>query len=143
MTSTTIVNWALWAGGWGHFLLLIASYQAPRRLGWKGDLAKLSPFNRKLFWTYGGYVVGTYLAFGILTLALHAELRRGDRAALALATFIGLYWLVRLVLDGTYYSHADWPRGRAFVAGHVLLDCLFAALAVIYLGAVAWHLARP
>jgi hypothetical protein len=137
------MSWALWAGGIGHFLLLFASYQAPRRLRWKADLAKLLPFNRKLFWTYGGYVVGTYLAFGILTLVLHGELLRGDRAALGLATFIGLYWLVRLVLDATYYSHADWPAGRAFAAGHALLNCLFAALTLIYLGLVAWHLTQP
>jgi hypothetical protein len=140
MSTERFISWAVWLGGAGHFLLLGASVQAPGRLRWKSDLAKLLPFNRKLLWAYGGYIVGTYLAFGILTLLLHAELLRGDRAALALATFIGLYWLVRLVLDATYFSHEDWPPGGAFVVGHVLLDLLFAALTVIYLGLVAWRL---
>jgi hypothetical protein len=143
MTTTGMISWALWAGGVGHFLLLIASYQVPRRLQWKTDLAKLLPFNRKLFWIYGGYIVGTYLAFGTLTLTLHAELLRGDRAALGLATFIGVYWLGRLVIDALYYRHADWPPGRPFVIGRILLNCLFAALTLIYLGLVIWHLTGP
>jgi hypothetical protein len=140
MSAQQMMSWAIWLGGAAHFLLLGASVQAPGRLRWKSDLAKLLPFNRKLLWVYGGYIVGTYLAFGILTLLLHTELLRGDRAALALATFIGLYWLARLVVDATYFSHHDWPPGRAFVASHVLLDLLFAALVVIYLGLVAWQL---
>src|SRR6266700_4176187 len=76
-------------------------------------------------------LVGTYLTFGILTLLLHAELLRGDKAALALASFIGLYWLARLVIDGVYYHHDAWPQGRIFVVAHVLLDCLFAGLTLI------------
>jgi hypothetical protein len=107
---------------------------------WKTDLAKLLPMNRKLVWVTSGYIVGTYLTFGILTLLLHAELLRGDKAALALASFIGLYWLARLVIDGVYYHHDAWPQGRIFVVAHVLLDCLFAALTLIYLGLVAWRL---
>jgi hypothetical protein len=140
MSTEQLISLAVWLGGAGHFLLLGASLQAPAHLHWKRDLTKLLPFNRKLLWVYGGYIVGTYLAFGTLTLLLHTELLRGDRAALALATFIGLYWLARLVLDATYFSHRDWPPGRAFVVGHVLLDLLFAALVVIYLGLVAWQL---
>ena len=140
MSTERLMSLALWLGGAGHFLLLGASFQAPRRLHWKTDLAKLLPFNRKLLWVYGGYVVGTYLAFGILTLLLHAELLRGDKAALALATFIGLYWLARLVIDAIHFDHADWPPGAAFVVAHVLLDLLFAALTLIYLGLVTWQL---
>ena len=66
-----------------------ASFQVPYRLGWREDLKKLTPFNSKLLWVQGGFTVLTILAFGTLTLTLHAELLRGDRAALALALFIG------------------------------------------------------
>jgi hypothetical protein len=139
MSTERLMSWAVWLGGAGHFLLLGASFQVPRRLRWRSDLAKLLPLNRKLLWAYGGYIVGTYLAFGVMTLLLHAELLRGDKAALALATFIGLYWLARLVLDATYFSHDDWPPGGALVVGHVLLDLLLVALTSIYLGLVVWQ----
>jgi hypothetical protein len=130
---------ALWLAGIGHFCVLIASFQVPRRLGWKDDLAKLTPFNRKLMWTYGGFTALTIIAFGTLTLLLHNEMLRGDRAALALAAFIGIYWTTRIVVDFVYYEHKDWPSGRGFVVGHALLTLLFAFLAATYLGLLAWR----
>ena len=132
-----LLSSALWLAGWGHFLVLGASFQVPARLGWKTDLAKLTPFNRKLMWTYGGFTVLTILAFGILTLTLHSEMLRGDRAALALAGFIGIYWSARIAVDALYFEHSDWPKGLLFVIGHVLLTALFVALAATYLGLVA------
>jgi hypothetical protein len=136
-----MIDLALWLAGAGHFVILIASAQVPKQLGWRDDLAKLTPFNRKLMWTYGGFTVLTILAFGVLTLVLHDELVRGDRAALALAAFIGVYWTARIAVDLFYFGHAGWPRGRAFVAGHALLLALFGALAATYLGLVLRRIA--
>lgn len=134
-----LFSWALWLAGAGHFVILVASAQVPTRLRWKEDLAKLTPFNRKLMWTYGGFTVLTIIAFGILTLALHAELLRGDRAALGLASFIGIYWATRILVDFFYFRHADWPKGPGFAVGHILLVALFVSLAGTYLGLVLWH----
>lgn len=130
---------ALWLAGAGHFVILCASFQVPSRLGWKKDLQSLIPFNRKLLWVQSAFTVLTIVAFGVLTLTLHRELLRGDRAALGLACFVGVYWTSRVLVDAFYFSHADWPKGRAFAAGHVMLTSLFSALAVTYLGLVAWH----
>lgn len=131
---------ALWLAGLGHFVLLGASFQVPGRLGWKQDLAQLQPFNRKLMWTYGAFTVLTIVAFGILTLLLHDEFLRGDRAAIALAAFIAAYWTSRIAVDAIYFKHADWPTGRSFVIGHVMLTGLFIALASTYAGVVVWRL---
>jgi ABC-type uncharacterized transport system permease subunit len=126
--------------GLGHFCLLPAMAQVPRQLSWKEELPRLSPFNRKLFQVYAAFTVLTVLGLGTLTLFLERELLRGDRAALALAGFTGLYWLSRLGVDLFYFSHRDWPRGRRFVVGHALLLALFLCLAATYLGLAAWHL---
>ena len=134
-----MIDLALWLAGVGHFVILVASVQVPARLGWRDDLAKLTPMNRKLMWTYGAFTVLTILAFGVLTLVLHAELMRGDRAALALAAFIGLYWTARIAVDLFCFGHSGWPRGRAFIAGHALLLGLFGALAGTYIGLLLWH----
>lgn len=130
---------ALWLAGAGHFGVLIASFQVPYRLRWKEDLAKLTSFNRKLMWVHGAFAVYTIIAFGVLSLALHAEMLRGDRAALALAFFIGFYWFLRIVVDFAYYSHRDWPSGAAFRLGHVLLTSLFVFLSSSYLSVTLWH----
>lgn len=138
--SQRLFDLDLWLAGAGHFAILFASFQVPFRLRWKEDLKVLMPFNRKLLWVQGGFTVLTILAFGILTLALHAELLRGDRAALALALFIGTYWTSRIFVDAFYFSHEDWPKGKQFVIGHALLTSLFSALAVSYLGVFVWHM---
>jgi hypothetical protein len=129
----------LWLAGAGHFVILIASAQVPSRLGWKQDLKQLMPFNRKLLWVQSGFTVLTIVAFGVLTLAMHSEFLSGDRAALGLAAFIGIYWTTRILVDAMYFSHADWPKGKAFVIGHALLTALFCFLAASYLGLFIWH----
>ena len=129
----------LWLAGAGHFLILFASFQVPSRLKWKQDLAQLMPFNRKLLWVQGGFTVLTIIAFGTLTLALHAELLRGDCAAMGLAGFIGTYWTARILVDAFYFSHEDWPQGKQFVVGHILLTCLFSALAASYWALLIWN----
>ncbi len=135
-----VFDLALWAAGIGHFCILAASFQVPHRLGWKEDLAKLTSFNRKLMWTYGAFTVLTIVAFGTLTLLLHNELLRGDRAALGLASFMGVFWTARVGVDTFYFSHKDWPQGGRLVIGHWLLTSLFVCLAASYLGLVVWHL---
>lgn len=130
---------ALWLAGAGHFVILFASFQVPHRLNWKTDLPKLTPFNRKFVWVQSGFTVLTIIAFGTLTLAMHSEMLRGDRAALGIACFIGTYWTARIIVDALYFSHNDWPKGKYFVLGHTLLTSLFCALAVTYVGLVTWH----
>jgi alginate O-acetyltransferase complex protein AlgI len=137
---TQLFSLALWLAGIGHFCILGASVQVPARLGWKTDLARLTPFNRKLMWTYGGFTVLTIIAFGTLTLALHSEFLRGDPSAMGLAAFIGLYWTARIGVDLFYFDHTDWPKGTRFIVGHILLTGLFAALAATYIGVIAWRL---
>jgi len=132
----------LWLVGAAHFVILCASFQVPYRLHWKEDLQRLMPFNRKLLWVQSGFTVLTIIAFGTLTLVLHSELLRGDRAALGLACFIGFYWTARIVVDAFYFSHADWPKGTMFVVGHALLTFLFVVLAASYLALFMWHLWR-
>jgi hypothetical protein len=133
---------ALWLAAAGHFCVLIASFQVPYRLHWKEDLTKLTAFNRKLMWVHGAFAVYTIIAFGVMSLILHGEMMRGDRAALALAFFIGTYWLLRIVVDFAYYSHRDWPSGTAFRIGHTLLTSLFVFLSASYLSVTFWHLLK-
>jgi len=143
MTNFSAERWfdlVLWLAGAGHFVILAASFQVPSRLRWKQDLAQLMPFNRKLLWVQSGFTVLTIVAFGTLTLALHAELMRGERAAMGLACFIGSYWTARILVDAFYFSHEDWPKGKQFVVGHFLLTSLFVSLAGNYWALFVWQI---
>jgi hypothetical protein len=139
-STENVFSVALWIAGIGHFCVLIASFQVPSRLHWSEDLKKLTPFNRKLMWVHGAFAVLTISAFGTLILSLHGEMLRGDRAALGIAVFIGIYWASRIGVDFFYYDHKDWPSGRGFAAGHILLTLLFAYLAATNLGLVVWRI---
>jgi alginate O-acetyltransferase complex protein AlgI len=123
---------ALWLGCLAHFCILGASFQVPARLNWHEDFASLSRFNRKIFWTYGAFIVGVIISFGLLTGFLHYELFRGERAAVGLSLFIGALWAARMLTDLFYFEHDDWPRGWQFEAGHVMLTSTFVCLAVLF-----------
>ena len=119
--------------------LLVASFQVPSKLHWKEDLAKLMPLNRKLLWVQSSFTVLTIIAFGVLTLVLHGEMLRGDRSAVALVCFIAVYWTARIIVDAFYFSHPDWPSGRQFAVGHILLTTLFTAMALSYWALFVWQ----
>ncbi|HWA83125.1 MAG TPA: MBOAT family protein, partial [Fimbriimonadaceae bacterium] len=95
----------LWVMGAAHFLVLVASFQVPSKLGWKEELPRLSPFNRKLMYAYGAFIVLTIVSFGTFTLALHRDLLAGSRASVFFAGFIAVFWLLRIGLDCFYYRH--------------------------------------
>lgn len=47
--------------------------------------------------------------------------------------------LANFAYDFAYYEHDDWPRGRGFVVGHILLTLLFIFLAATYAALVIWR----
>ncbi len=140
MSFESLLNIALWLAGVGHFTTLIAGSQVPYRLEWKTDLQSLKPFNRKLLWTYLGFIGFVIISLGTLTLLLHDEMIRGDRSALALATFIALFWTLRIVVDALVFDHRDWPKGKLFLIGHILLTTLFIFLVGTYTSLILWHM---
>src|SRR6202007_696488 len=111
-------------------------YQVPGRLHWREELPRLSPFNRKLMWTYGIFIVFSILGFAVLTLALPRSFLRGEPAAVGLASFMCLFWVFRLLFDAIYFRSEDWPPGVDLQVGHALLNALFVYLALGY-GVVA------
>lgn len=123
---------AIYAAAIGHLVVLIAGLQAPARLGWKQDFAKLKRFNQKIFWVYGFYILLCIVSFAALTWALHDSLLAGEPAARWIAGFIAVFWTVRVIIDFVWYDYRDWPRGNALVVGHALVTSLFCTLAAVY-----------
>lgn len=131
-----LFSFLLWTGVGGHLLVLVASVQVPVRFDWTRELSTLSSMNRKLFWTYGGYVVGFILSFAILTALFYEDMMRGNPPALGIAGLIAVFWAVRIVLDWTWIGPEEWPDGDAFEIGHLLLTTLFLYFVLVYGGIV-------
>jgi hypothetical protein len=114
-----------------HFGILIASALVPIRLKWKTDLAVLPRLHRQLYWVYGGYVVLSIVAFGLISLFNGQELAGGSTLARFVCGYIAVFWTIRVslqaVLDVKEHLTAWWLK-----AGYHTLTVFFAGFALIY-----------
>ena len=79
-------------GGGLHFLTLIASAMVPKTLDWKGELAKLIPFLRTLFWVYGIFIVLCIVSFGVISFVNYRALAGGTTLeARSICAFISIF----------------------------------------------------
>jgi hypothetical protein len=121
----------IFAAGIGQLGVLIASALVPIRLNWREELSALKTLHRQMYWTYGGYVVLSIVAFGLISLFCFQELAGGSRLARAFCLYVATFWGIRLALQPVFDVRAHltawWLRG-----GYYLLSLLFAAFTVIY-----------
>ena len=131
MTLETCVR----AAGVCQLGVLIASALVPFRLEWRGVFAALPALHRQMYWTYGAYVAGTILAFGLLAAGLPGELAAGTPLARGVCGYLALFWGARLCLLGVFdvreHLTAWW-----LTAGYWALNVVFAGLFLVY-GAAA------
>jgi hypothetical protein len=123
--------------GFLHFGLLLASFSVPRVLGWPSELKKLNALTRQLVLVHGAFIVLTIVAFGLLTLVAGRELLAGNRLALTLTCFIGVFWTGRLLIQLFYFDARPWLTTRFRRVGYRAMYVVFAYLTVVYLAA-AW-----
>jgi hypothetical protein len=123
-----------------QLLVLAASFQVPTRLRWREELAQLGSLNRKLMWTYGGFIVYTIVAWSVLTFTLRGEILGRTSAGLAICVAIFLFWLQRLAVDTFYFRSDDWPKSPFMQIGHAMLNALFVFVMGGYGTLVAWNL---
>lgn len=129
--TTPLLTRLIYLAGFAQFSILVASALVPFRLNWREDLAVLPRLHRQLYWTYGGYVVLSIVAFGCLSVANAAELARRSPLARGVCLYVCAFWAIRLCLQGVFdvkpHLTAWWLK-----AGYGLLTALFTGLAVIY-----------
>ena len=122
--------------GLGQLALAAGSVAVPIVLRWREDTARLRPLTRQVFWTYAGYIWTTNVAFGLLSAVAPHLLLDGGPLARIVATYITLYWGVRVIIQFTYFDRTDAPPGRLTQLGEVALVGLFVYLTLVY-GALA------
>lgn len=128
-----LFQYGLILGGAFHLLVLCASVQVPGKLGWREEFHRLSSLNRKVFWTYGGYIFSIIVFMALTSFILSQQnFHTLGIPVLLWAAFIALFWWARVLTDFFYMNHRDWPKGPLFSVGHVCLSTLFISLAVLY-----------
>ena len=128
----------IFAAGCGQLSVLVASALVPLRLNWREELASLKRLHRQMYWTYGGYVVLSIVAFGLISLLNSQELAAGGSLARSFSLYVAVFWGIRLALQSVFdvkeHLTAWWLR-----AGYYTLTVLFAAFTLIY----GWAALRP
>ena len=118
--------------GIGQITLVFGSLAIPKILNWKGELAKVQPLIRQIFWTYAAYILGTNLCFGLLSAFDPNDLVNGSTLAICVTGFITVYWISRVLIQFFGFGRENFPKGKWNRVGEVVLVALFIFLSVTY-----------
>lgn len=126
----TLAN-LIFLAGIGQFCILAASALVPLRLNWREILKSLPKLHRQMYWVYGGYVVLSIVALGLISMTNAAELAAGSKLARAVCGYAALFWGIRValqaVLDVKEHLTAWW-----LTLGYHCLTVLFVSFTAIY-----------
>ncbi len=123
---------AIFIVGIGQIILVVGSLAIPRILNWSEETSKLRPLTRQVFWTYAGYILATNLSFALVSMISPASLIDGSFLATSVTLYIFLYWLMRVVIQFTWFDHSDLPAGFFYKIAEWSLVGLFVALTIVY-----------
>lgn len=126
-------------GGGSLVALSIASFWIPKALGWKEKLAGLTPLMRELWWTYSIYVWSSHVFFAVLALGFGDWLMGGSGAAMAMCSFMLLWWAVRLWLQFFGFDLREVEGSLTNRVAKHLLTLLFVGLVTLYAGLLCWN----
>ncbi|MEX0728911.1 MAG: hypothetical protein WEB58_17745 [Planctomycetaceae bacterium] len=124
----------IFLAGLGQMSVLIASSLVPLRLNWKEEFKSLSKLHRQMYWVYGGYVVLSIVALGLISVFNAKELASGSGLARGFCLYAAVFWGVRLslqgVLDVKEHLTMWWLK-----AGYHALTVLFLFFTAVFLWA--------
>jgi hypothetical protein len=122
-----------------HFCQIPAMMMAPRMLGWKEDLAKLSVINRRIVMVIGVAIMLVGVGTGIVVACSADNMVAGTRLAAGFSAFLAVFWGYRGTVQVALYLRI-WPRGFLGVVSNYGLVALFGFLTLVYFAAFVANL---
>jgi hypothetical protein len=105
-----------------------------RIMKWEKAVARMPQLVREVFQVHAWFISITLVIFGVVTLRFAGELAAGTNdLGRWLAAGIGLFWLVRWVMQFFFYSSSHWKGKRAETIVHIVLILLYGFFAGAYL----------
>jgi hypothetical protein len=130
----------IFASGVGQLCVLVAAALVPLRLNWRKEFQTLSRLHRQMYWTYGGYIVLSIVALGLICLLNADELAGGSGLARGFCCYGAAFWGIRLGLQAVFdvreHLTTWWLR-----LGYHGLTVVFVSFTAIY-GWAALHVVR-
>lgn len=107
-----------------------------RLLGWREAILQMPLLVREVFWVHAWFISVTLVIFAVMTLRFARQMAGGGNPVCEwLAGAIGLFWLIRTVLQITYYSSSHWRGQLGRTIAHVALLVTYGGFAATYLWA--------
>lgn len=96
----------LWAAGLLHLLIAASNFPAARLLDYRGNLARVTPMVREIFWVQNFYIELVLAAFAGLCFFFADDLTGRTTLGLCCSAFLAVFWGVRLLLQLFFYDAA-------------------------------------
>ncbi len=120
--STMIL--AIRVAGGIHLAIIAANVPLPGKLKVRQHLAPVPNFIRQIFFVHWIYIVFVLGLFSALCLFFSAELAGGSLVGRFLSGYMAVFWLLRIVLQLTYYD-------RGVRRENPLLDAMYLAALIV------------
>jgi len=130
--NNTVIQQLIYLAGLAQLTLIIGSLFIPKVLGWKGELTKVQPLIKQMFWTYAAYILVINLCFGLLSTFDYRELTSGSNLAIIINGFIAVYWISRVLVQFLYFDRSNFPAGKWNKLAELVLVLLFISLSAVY-----------
>src|SRR5262245_57440381 len=103
-------------------------------LKWKDELSHVPLLLRQVFQVHVWFISITLTIFGVLTCRFANELAIGSNPlGRWLAAAIGLFWLIRTILQVAYYSSSHWRGQFGRTVAHLACLLIYGGFASVYL----------
>jgi hypothetical protein len=124
----SLVPW-IWAAGIVQLVIAAANIFIPQKLGYRENIAKMSPIVQQVFIVHAVYIVYVLLAFAAMCFLYAQELASGQGLGRFMSGWMALFWGPRVFIQRFYYSEDAKKLNRAADIGFTLA---FAYLAVVF-----------
>lgn len=115
---------AIRVAGGIHLAIIAANVPLPGKLKVRQHLASVPNFIRQIFFVHWIYIVLMLGLFSTLCLFFPAQLAGGTSLGRFLSGYMALFWLLRIVLQVTYYDRAVRGENR-------LLDAMYLVALIV------------
>jgi len=121
----------IWCAGVVQLCIAAANFFAPRKFGYRENLARVSPLVRHVFVVHSVYIVLVVVMFAALCGLFAPDLAGASPLGRFLSGCLALFWGLRLVIQLAVYDRAVRRQNRAvdllFIAAFVYLTGVFGA----------------
>lgn len=115
---------AIRVAGGIHLAIIAANVPLPGKLRVRQHLAAVPNFIRQIFFVHWIYIVLALGFFSALCLFFPAQLAGGSSLGRFLSGYIAVFWLLRIVLQVTYYDRGVRRENR-------LLDAMYLVALIV------------